>query len=172
MVLCILPCELFEKTGGLGMAGKPRFIVRLPVEERKSLERMVSSGRDAARKLLRARILLKADVSTGEIRWSDEEIAEALETSYLTVYRVRKQWVEEGMEAVLSRRKPNGRQYRKLDGAQEARLIALACSPPPEGRTRWTMQLLADKLVELKIVDGISDDTVHRTLKKTISSRG
>jgi transposase len=154
------------------MAGKPRFVVRLPVKERASLERMVSSGRDAARKLLRARILLKADVSNGEMRWTDEEIAEALETSELTVYRVRKQWVEEGLEAVLSRRKPSGRQYRKLDGAQEARLIALACSPPPEGRTRWTMQLLADRLVELRIVDRISDDTVHRTLKKTILSRG
>ena len=154
------------------MAGKPQFVVRLPVEERASLERMVSSGRDAARKLLRARILLKADISNGETGWTDEEIAEALETSKLTVYRVRKQWVEEGLEAVLSRRKPSGRQYRKLDGAQEARLIALACSPPPEGRTRWTMQLLADRLVELKIVDEISDDTVHRTLKKTTSSRG
>jgi transposase len=154
------------------MAGKPRFVVRLPVQERASLERMVSSGRDAARKLLRARILLKADVSNGEKWWADEDIAAALETSELTVYRVRKQWVEEGLEAVLSRRKPSGRQYRKLDGAQEARLIALACSPPPEGRARWTMQLLADRLVELKIVDGISDDTVHRTLKKTISSRG
>jgi transposase len=154
------------------MAGKPRFVVRLPVGERVSLERMVSSGRNAARKLLRARILLKADVSNGETGWTDEEIAEALETSKLTVYRVRKQWVEEGLEAVLSRRKPSGRQYRKLDGAQEARLIALACSPPPEGRTRWTMQLLANRLVELKIVDGISDDAVHRTLKKTISSRG
>jgi len=154
------------------MAGKPRFVVRLSVKERTSLERMVSSGRDAARKLLRARILLKADVSNGEMRWADEEIAEALETSELTVYRVRKQWVEEGLESVLSRRKPSGRQYRKLDGAQEARLIALACSPPPEDRTRWTMQLLANRLVELKIVDGISDDTVHRTLKKTISSRG
>ena len=136
------------------------------------LERMVSSGRNAARKLLRARILLKADVSNGETAWTDEEIAGALETSKLTVYRVRKQWVEEGLEAVLSRRKPSGRQYRKLDGAQEARLIALACSPPPEGRTRWTMQLLADRLVELKIVDGISDDAVHRTLKKTTSSLG
>jgi len=154
------------------MAGKPRFVVRLPVKERVSLERMVSSGRDAARKLLRARILLKADVANGEMPWADEKIAEALETSELTVYRVRKQWVEEGLEAVLSRRKPSGRQYRKLDGAQEARLIALACSPPPEGRARWTMQLLADRLVELKIVDGISDDTVHRTLKKTTSSRG
>lgn len=154
------------------MAGKPRFVVRLPVKERASLERMVSSGRDAARKLLRARILLKADVANEEMPWADEKIAEALETSELTVYRVRKQWVEEGLEAVLSRRKPSGRQYRKLDGAQEARLIALACSSPPEGRTRWTMQLLADRLVELKIVDGISDDTVHRTLKKTISSRG
>ena len=154
------------------MAGKPQFVVRLPVEERASLERMVSSGRDAARKLLRARILLKADISNKETGWTDEEIAEALETSKLTVYRVRKQWVEEGLEAVLSRRKPSGRQYRKLDGAQEARLIALACSPPPEGRTRWTMQLLADRLVELKIVDEISDDTVHRTLKKTTSSRG
>ena len=154
------------------MAGKPRFVVRLSVKERTSLERMVSSGRDAARKLLRARILLKADVANGDMPWADERIAEALETSELTVYRVRKQWVEEGLEAVLSRRKPSGRQYRKLDGAQEARLIALACSPPPEGRTRWTMQLLANRLVELKIVDGISDDTVHRTLKKTISSRG
>jgi transposase len=149
-----------------------KYLVKLTTEEREQLERMVRTGKRAAATLTHARILLKADAGCGTGPWENERIAEAVETSVATVHRVRQAFVEEGLEAALYRQKPTGRQYRKLDGEGEARLVALACSTPPVGRTRWTMQLLADKLVELKIVDTISDDTVHRTLKKTTLSRG
>jgi len=148
-----------------------KFIVKLTSEERTQLERMVSTGKRAAATLMHARILLKADAGDGQA-WENERIAEALETSTGTVHRVRQAFVDEGLEAALYRKKPTGRQYRTLDGEGEARLVALACSTPPAGRVRWTMQLLADKLIALKIVDTISDDTVHRTLKKTNLSRG
>jgi transposase len=154
------------------MAGKEKFVVRMTTEEREGLERLVSAGKSAARKLLRARILLKADEDGSDGGWTDERIAQALDTSLSTIYRVRREFVERGLETALSRKRPTGRHYRKLDGAAEAQLIALACSPAPEGRTRWTLQLLADKLVELRIVETISDDTVQRTLKKTTSSLG
>jgi transposase len=108
----------------------------------------------------------------GPDAWSDEEIAEHLETSRMTVQRVRQQFAAEGLDATLHRKKPTGRQYRKLDGKQEAKLVALACSPAPEGQTRWTMVLLADRLVEMNVVDSIDPATVWRTLKKTSSSRG
>ena len=149
-----------------------KYIVRLNTEEREQLLAFVNTGRAAAAKLLHARILLKADVGAGDRHWTDEEIAEALDTSAATVHRVRQTCVEQGMEAALARKRPTGRQYRKLDGAQEAQLIAVACSAPPEGRARWTLQLLADKLVELDIVDTISAECVRTTLKKTSSSRG
>ena len=102
----------------------------------------------------------------------DERIAAAVECGASTVYRVRQAFVERGLEAALLRKKPTGRQYRKLDGAQEARLIALACGAPPEGRSRWTMRLLADRLVELAVVDTIGPECVRTTLEKTRSSRG
>ena len=114
----------------------------------------------------------EADVDAGGRRWTDAEIAEALDTSAATVHRVRQTWVEQGLEAALARKRPTGRQYRKLDGVQEAQLIAVACSAPPEGRVRWTLTLLADKLVELDIVDTISAECVRTTLKKTTSNRG
>jgi len=101
---------------------------------------LATTGRAAAAKLLRARILLNADTEAGERRWTDAEIAEALETSESTVQRVRQAWVEQGLEGVLVRKRPTGRQYRKRDGAQEAQLIAVACSAPPEGRARWTLK--------------------------------
>ena len=104
--------------------------------------------------------------------WPDDRIAQALDTSDGTVARIRKKFVQQGLEAAVQRKRPSGRQYRKLDGAQEARLAALACSPPPEGQARWTMKLLADKLVELEVVEAIDPATVWRTLKKTRSSRG
>ncbi len=153
------------------MARKPVYVVRLSDEERQGLEQMVRSGKRAARTLTRARIVLAVD-RDGRQCWSDEQVVAALGVGSTTVHRVRQALVEEGLEATLVRKKPTGRQYRKLDGAQEARLTALACSAPPEGRVRWTLQLLADRMVELKIVDTISDDTVGRTLKKTTSSRG
>jgi transposase len=149
-----------------------KYVVRLSPAERESLLTLVTTGRAAAAKLLRARILLKADVEAGERRWMDADIAAALDTSESTVHRVRQAWVEQGLEAALVRRRPTGRQYRKLDGAQEAQLIAIACSPSPEGRTRWTLELLADRVVELGIVDTISAECVRTTLKKTRSNRG
>lgn len=148
------------------------YVVRLDPEEREQLLALVNTGRAAAVKLLHARILLKADVDAGGRRWTDAEIAEALDTSAATVHRVRQTWVEQGLEAALARKRPTGRQYRKLDGVQEAQLIAMACSAPPEGRGRWPLTLLADKLVELDIVDAISAECVRTTLKKTTSNRG
>jgi transposase len=149
-----------------------KYMVRLNTEEREQLLALVTTGRAAAVKLLHARILLKADGDAGGRRWTDAAIAEALDTSAATVHRVRQAWVEAGMETALSRKRPTGRQYRKLDGGQEAQLIAVACSAPPEGRVRWTLTLLADKLVELDIVDTISAECVRVTLKKTNSNRG
>ena len=149
-----------------------KYIVPLNTAEREQLVALVSTGRAAAAKLLHARILLKADVGVGGRRWTDMEIAEALDTSASTVHRVRQAWVEQGIEAALSRRRPTGRQHRKLDGAQEAQLIAVACSAPPAGRTRWTLQLVADRLVDLAIVDTISTECVRTTRKKTRSNRG
>jgi transposase len=149
-----------------------KYIVRLHPEERKQLLTLVTTGRAAAAKLLHARILLKADRNVDGRHWTDAEIAEVLDTSPSTVHRVRQGWVERGLEAALARKSPTGRQYRKLDGAQEAQLMAIACSVPPEGRTRWTVKLLADKLVALDIVDAISAECVRTTLKKTRSNRG
>jgi transposase len=149
-----------------------KYIVRLNPEEHAQLLTLVNTGRAAAVKLLHARILLKADVGANSRCWADAEIAEALDTSAATVHRVRQGFVEQGMEAALSRKRPTGRQYRKLDGAQEAQLIAVACSAPPKGRARWTLKLLADKLVELDIVDTISPECVRTTLKKTRSNHG
>jgi transposase len=149
-----------------------KYVVRLPSEEREQLLALVNTGRAAAAKLLHARILLKADRSGEERRWTDTEIAEALDTSPATVHRVRQAWVERGLETALARKPPTGRQYRKLDGVQEAQLIAVACSAPPEGRTRWTFKLLADKAVALEIADTISAECVRTTLKKTRSNPG
>ena len=150
----------------------PKYIVRLTAEERTELEDLIHTGKRAASVLIHARILLKADVGEGGPGWDDERIAEAVECGASTVYRVRQAFVEEGLPAALFRQKPTGRQYRKLDGAQEAHLIALACGAPPEGRATWTLRLLADRLVELEGVDSISPECVRTTLKKTNSSRG
>ena len=142
--------------------------VTLTADERQGLQEMIAAGKAAAQKLAHARILLKADAAPDGPAWTDEQIAAAVEVSIATVERVRQRFVEQGLEAALVR-KPQDRPSRqpKLDGRAEARLIALACSKPPEGRTEWTMQLLADKLVELEVVDSVSDETVRRTLKKT-----
>ena len=149
-----------------------KYVVRLNAEERAQLLALVNTGQAAAAKLLHARILLKADSGTDSRRWTDAEIAEALDTSASTAHRVRQAWVEWGLETALSRQRPAGRQYRKLDGVQEAQLIAVACSPPPEGRARWTLKLLADKLVALDIVETINPECVRTTLKKTSLNRG
>ena len=154
------------------MAKREKFVVRLTPDHRRQLDRLVSSGKHPARVLTRARILLKADAGAGGPGWDDAAIAEALECGDRTVGRVRQRYAEAGLDAALYAKKPTGRQYRKLDGRQEAQLIALACGPAPDGRGRWTMRLLADKLVELEVVDGIDPATVWRTLKKTLSSHG
>ncbi len=153
------------------MAPPHKVVVRLTASERQALRRIVGAGTHPAALLRRAHILLKADAA-GPHAWSDERIAEALETTRMTVSRVRQQFVAEGLDATMHRKRPTGRQYRKLDGRQEAQLIALACSPAPGGRARWTMILLADRLAEREVVESIDPATVWRTLKKTRSSRG
>jgi transposase len=150
---------------------KKRYPVILNDTERDELKRLIASGTAPARKLTHARILLKADQGPEGPGWVDDAVAEAVEVSQPTVSRVRKQYFEEGLEAALNRRPPNREYHRKLDGEQEARLVALACSEPPEGQARWSLRLLADKMVELEIVEEeISYQTVRRTLKKTNSS--
>ena len=149
-----------------------KYIVTLTEAERHMLQAMLSKGKAAARKLMHARILLKADVGAGRSAWSDEEIARGIEVGRATVERVRKQFVEDGLEAALERRKPRRQYHRRLDGDGEAHLIALACQKPPEGRSRWTLKLLADRMVQLEYVDQLSDQTVRRTLKKTSLSLG
>lgn len=154
----------------MGKEGK--HVVRLSSEERTLLESLVKTGKGAADTRLRAQIFLKADVGEGGPGWTDARIAEAFEVGLSTVHRQRQRLVEEGLDAALLR-KPS-RQVRplKLDGEKEAHLIAIACAKAPEGRARWAMRLLADRLVELKVVDRISDETVRRTLKRTNSSAG
>ncbi len=148
-----------------------KYVVRLSEEERARLEGFIGKGKRAALLLTRARILLKADVSEAGEGWSDSRIAEALDTSVATVERTRRQLVEEGFDAVLTRKSnPNSAPRRIFDGEAEARLIALACGPAPAGRARWTLRLLEEKVVELQIVASASDNTIGRTLKKTFSS--
>jgi transposase len=154
------------------VALKDKYVVRLTPNHRRRLEQMVSSGKHPARVLTRARVLFKADAGPGGPGWDDAAIADALDCGDRTVARVRQRYAAGGLDAALYAKKPTGRQYRKLDGQQEARLVAIACSPAPDGRGRWTMQLLADKLVELEVVESIDPATVWRTLKKTRSSRG
>lgn len=149
-----------------------RHNVSLTDEERASLKTLISSGQAPARTLTHARILLKADINRADGGWSDPQIVHALETSRPTVERVRKRFAQHGLEAAL-RSRPGGRpRARRLDGAQEAQLIALACSTPPDGHTRWSLRLLANGLIEREIVDTVSHETIRQTLKKTNSSRG
>jgi transposase len=143
-----------------------KYVVTLTEEERQGLQTLVSHGRTAARKITRAWILLKTDVTTGPA-WPDEQIRSTFDVGLATIYRVRQTFVEEGLEAVLTRRPKSRHRHRKLDGEQEAHLIALACSKPPPGRCRWTLRLLAGKLVELGHTDCVCSETVRQTLKKT-----
>jgi transposase len=147
-------------------------LVQLTPEQRDTLTTLIRTGRAAAQTLARARILLKADCSPAGPALSDPAVAAAVEVSVPTVERVRRAFAKRGLEAALQRKPWNGPPRRKLDGAQEAQLTALACSPPPEGAARWTLALLADKLAELKVVESIARDTVRVALKKTNSSRG
>lgn len=152
------------------MGKEAKYVVRLSDKERRSLEQLLSGKRVAAAKVLRARMLLKADADGPA--WTDPEIAEAFEVGASTVHRLRERFVEDGFEQALSRKPHSQTKPRKLDGAQEAHLVAIACSAAPAGRARWTLSLLADRLVELQVVDSIGRETVRQTLKKTNSSRG
>lgn len=151
---------------------RKRQIVQLTQDERALLLRLVSAGQAPARKLTHARILLQADQGPDGPGWTDEAIVEALAVGEVTVWRVRKRYVEEGLEAALTHRHPKNHRPRRLDGDQEAHLIALACSEPPAGRNRWTLRLLAGRMVELQYTERVSYETVRVTLKKTRSSRG
>ena len=143
----------------------PKHRVQLSLEEREKLQSIVHKGKAAAYKRLNAQMLLKSDESDGAPGWKDKEIAETFEVSIRTVERLRERLLTTGFDHCLERAKGAGRK-RKLDGKQEAELIVLTCSEPPEGRARWTLRLLADRMVELEYVEGISHETIRRLLKK------
>ena len=146
--------------------------VVLAEEERARLRGLVGGGVAPARMLARARVLLKADQGEGGAAWADAAIAGALDVHPTTVARIRRQFVEEGLAAALERKRPDRVYERALDGAAEARLVAVACGAPPAGRERWTLRLLADELVRLEVVAAVSHETVRRTLQQTTSSPG
>lgn len=149
-----------------------KYVVRLTEEERAELQGLVRRGKVAAAKRSRAQVLLKADAGLEGSGSTDEQVAQALEVSTRSVNRVRRAYVEEGLSAAIERQPRREQPRRKLDGAAEAHLVAVACSPPPAGQVRWTLRLLSDKLVELQVVESISRECVRQTLKKMISSRG
>jgi transposase len=151
---------------------KKKYLVTLTADEREQLNAMITVGTASAKKLAHARVLLKADQGENGPAWVDEVIAEAVEVSTDTVARVRQRFVEQGLEAALVRKKQDRpSRERVLDGSAEARLLAVACSDPPDGRAAWTLTMLADKLVELEVVERVSRESVRRVLKKTLSSR-
>ena len=151
---------------------KTKYAVELTEAERAQLRTLVGSGRASARMLTRARILLKANQGEGGPGWTDAAIAGALDVHPTTVARVRRAFVDGGMDAALERKRPDRIYPRLLDGAAEAHLVALACADPPTGRERWTLRLLADELVRLEVVPTVSHETVRRTLEQTLSNRG
>jgi Homeodomain-like domain len=151
---------------------KTKYAVALTEAERAQLRTLVGSGRAPARLLTRARILLKANQGEGGPGWTDAAIAGALDVHPTTVARVRRACVDDGMDAALTRKRPDRVYARKLDGASEAHLVAVACSHPPAGRERWTLRLLAGELVRLEVVPTVSHETVRRTLKQTLSNPG
>ena len=153
------------------MANK-KFVVELKAEERARLDDLISKGKASAKAILKARILLKADLGEAGEGWADERIAEALDTNVTMIARVRAKLVNEGFEAVLARKKRETPPIQPIfDGQKQAQLTALACSQPPEGHARWTLRLLAEKVIELEIVDKAHFNTVGRALKKTLSNR-
>ena len=149
-----------------------KYIVKLNSAERQQLRDFVQNGQGSAKALTHARILLKSDVAKGQPAWTDETISDAFDISKATVERVRQIYVRQGLEAALKRRTRSRERARRLDGKQEAYLIALTCGEPPTGHERWTLRLLADRMVKLEYVDELSHETVRRTLKKMNSSRG
>lgn len=151
---------------------KKNSIVLTP-EQRRGLERLISSGQAKARRLTRARILLKADCGPQGPAWSNRQMHEALDCGESTVCRTRHDFAEGGLDLALNRRpQPERPQKRKLDGEQEAQLVALMCQQAPQGYESWTLRLVAEKLVELEIVESVSHERVRQVLKKTNSSRG
>jgi len=151
---------------------RKQYVVALAEAERARLHTLIGQGVAPARSLTHARILLKANQGEAGPGWTDATIAGALEVHPATVARVRRTYVTAGLEAALTHTTPDRQYRRRLDGEQEARLVALTCSTPPEGRTRWTLRLLAEQLVTLAVVDTVSYETVRQTLKQTSSSRG
>lgn len=146
---------------------KKKYIIALSDEERQALESLTTKGKSPAYRFNHARILLKADINQEAGGWRDQEISNALDVSVSTIERVRQRFVEQGLEAALSRQTPFRTKPRLLDGEQEAHLIALACEKTDQGQARWSVRLLAARLVELGYVESISHETVRRTLKKT-----
>lgn len=142
-----------------------KYHVFLTEEEKACLKQMVKSGTGKARQIQRAHILLKADVSEGK-GWTDQQIRDTFHLASHTVAKIRKRFTEVGMEATVQRKRPNRDYLTRLDGSQEAHLVALACSEPPEGYARWTLRLLAERMVALEYVDSLSHETVRQVLKK------
>ena len=151
---------------------KKKYLVTLTAEERAELKELIKKGKNPAYQVNHARILLLADTNQSGGGWKDQDISEALKISVATIERVRQRLVEQGFSAALNRKQQQNRKQRRLDGEQEAHLIALSCSSPPEGQGRWTMKMLAERMVQLGHVESICDETVRQTLKKTPSSLG
>lgn len=149
-----------------------KYTVELSDAEREQLEKLVSAGRERARTLTRARILLKTDSSAAGARWTYAQICEAFDVTQVTVSKVRKAYAEQGLEAAIQRKKPEREYLPRLDGKAEAYLVALTCGEPPNGQARWTLRLLQEQMVELEIVESVSHETVRKTLKKMSLSLG
>ena len=150
------------------MHNRKKYIVQLSGPERRDLKKLTSTGKAAAHRIRRARILMLADEGPEGPAWIDEDVAEAVAVTVRTVENVRKRFVNKGLEAAVNRKKQaHPSRARLLDGRKEAKLVALCCSAPPDGRSRWTLRLLADQMVALELVDSISRETVRQTLQKT-----
>lgn len=172
MAHILLPDQLTIRVDQESKEMKPKYVVKLTESERLQLKELISSGEASARQIRRAYIVLKSDSSPGGPSWKYKDICDAYEVSSLTVYNVRKNYVEDGLKRAMLRKKPERVYERRLDGEGEAHLIALACSEPPDGYERWSLRLLQDRLVRLEIVENISHETIRQTLKKTSSSLG
>lgn len=145
---------------------RKKYVVRLSQAERETLEQTVKAGNISVRKLTHAWILLKSDTNEGGPSWSDKQICEAFDVSKVTVYQVRKAFVENGLEKAINRKKPEREYEHRVEGEAEAHLIALACSNAPNGQERWTLRLLQDRMIKLEYVEDISHETIRTTLKK------
>lgn len=172
MARILLPSQQIKAVGQESKEMKQKYIVKLTETERSQLKELISSGEASARQIRRAYILLKSDSSTAGPNWGYQAICEAYEVSSLTVYNVRKNYIEGGLKRAILRKKPERVYERRLDGEGEAHLIALACSEPPDGYERWSLRMLQDEMIRLEIVENISHETIRQTLKKTSSSPG